>query len=210
VDSVQAADDPEPVTDWQRQILRAAKDKHLDNKLRALIEPPPLMEQQGWQLWQQGKMAEAAEMFQKAVEIDPKSENAWNGLGWASFNSGKRSEAIVAFRQVLKLNPAHPAALNGMGQILLAERKYNDAEGFLLKAAPNAPAAWWGLTRLYLLQGKYDQAERWAQKIVDAGQADDILRQMLDAAKKKTTRRQTPRRPRAAECHWLCQCSGVV
>ncbi len=150
---------------------------------------PPLsinvLSQKGWSLWQQGKMPEAVEKFQKAVELDPKNENAWNGLGWASFNSGKRPEALAAFRKVLSLNPKHPAALNGMGQILLAERKYDEAEPFFLKAAPDAPAAWWGLAKLYLLQGKFDKAEPWARKIVDAGTPDDGARRMLKAAKEK-------------------------
>jgi tetratricopeptide (TPR) repeat protein len=67
----------------------------------------------------------------------------------------------------------------------LSKRNYDDAEKFLLKASPKAPAAWYGLARLYLLQGKFEDAERWAQNIVDAGQADESVRKMLEAAQKK-------------------------
>ena len=65
-------------------------------------------------------------------------------------------------------------------------RSKNDlAETYLLKAAPKAPAAWYGLARLNLLQGKFDQAEKWAGKVVDSGQGDEVARKMLEAARAK-------------------------
>ncbi len=141
--------------------------------------------QQGWQLWQAQKLVEAAAKFQRAVELTPDNTNAWNGLGWALFNSGKAGEAEKAFQKAVSLDSNHPAALNGLGQICLSQRKYDQAETYLLKAAPKAPAAWYGLTRLYLLEGKFDQAEKWAQQLVDSGQADELAHQMLKAAQEK-------------------------
>ena len=141
--------------------------------------------QMGWQQWQERRLGEAMISFNKAIELDPNNVNAWNGLGWATFNSGRSAEAEKAFHKVLDLQPEHPAALNGLGQIYLSQKKYDEAETYLLKAAPQAPAAWYGLARIYLLQGKFDQAQEWAQKLVDSGQADDACKQMLEAAKAK-------------------------
>jgi serine/threonine protein kinase len=143
------------------------------------------LEQEGWQLWQARQMNEAAAKFNKAVKLDPKNANAWNGLGWATFNSGKRQEAEKAFQKAVALEPNHPAALNGLGQIYLAQKKYDQAETYLLKAAPSAPAAWYGLARLYLLQGKFNEAAEYAQKVVDSGQGDESANKMLQAAKEK-------------------------
>jgi len=139
--------------------------------------------QDGWQLWQARKLDEAAGKFRQAVKLDPKNANAWNGLGWATFNAGKAEEAEAAFQKAIALEPDHPAALNGLGQICLFQKKYAEAEKYLLQAAPKAPAAWFGLARLYLLQGKFDDAQQWAQKIVDSGQADELTAKMLQAAK---------------------------
>ena len=146
---------------------------------------PSQLAQEGWQLWQAQKFAEAAAKFRQAVQLAPGDANAWNGLGWARFNSGNSREAEREFRKAILLDPNQPGALNGLGQIYLSERKYDQAEKYLLKAAPQAPAAWYGLTRLYLLQGKYDQAGKWAQDLIDSGQADDLVRQMLKAAQAK-------------------------
>ena len=141
--------------------------------------------QEGWQLWQAQKWDEAAAKFNQTVALAPQDANAWNGLGWATFNSGKTAEAEKAFQKAVAIDPNQPGALNGLGQLYLAQRKYDLAEAFLLKAAPQAPAAWYGLTRLYLLEGKFDQAARWAQDLIDAGQADVLVRQMLQAAQAK-------------------------
>jgi len=141
--------------------------------------------QEGWQLWQAQKMDQAAAKFRQAVQLTPDKADAWNGLGWATFNAGKSQEAEQAFQKAILLDTNQPGALNGLGQIYLSQRKYDQAETYLLKAAPQAPAAWYGLTRLYLLEGKFDRAESWAQKVVDSGQADDLVRQMLQAAQAK-------------------------
>lgn len=141
--------------------------------------------QQGWQLWQERKLDQAITMFQKAVDRDPQNAEAWNGLGWASFNSGNAQDAEKDFQKVLSLNPTHAAALNGLGQIYLSQKKYDAAETNLLNAASSAPAAWYGLARLYLIQGKFDEAEKWAQKVVDSGQGDQLAEKMLEAAKNK-------------------------
>jgi Flp pilus assembly protein TadD len=143
------------------------------------------LSQEGWRLWQQRRLDEAAAKFSQAVDLAPDNENAWNGLGWASFNLGKLPEAKKAFQRVIALNPNHPAALNGLGQLHLAQKEYDFAESYLLKAAPQAPAAWFGLARLYLLQGKFERAEKYAQMIVDSGQGDKVADRMLQAAKEK-------------------------
>jgi tetratricopeptide (TPR) repeat protein len=141
--------------------------------------------QEGWQLWQARQWDEAAAKFRQALKADPKEVNAWNGLGWASLNSGKRPEAEKAFQSCVALQPDHPAALNGLGQLYLAQKQYDLAETYLLKASPNAPAAWYGLARLYLLQGKFDKAQEWAEKLIDSGQGDEGAKRMLEAARAK-------------------------
>jgi len=139
--------------------------------------------QEGWQLWQAGKLAEAEGKFQQAVQLAPGDANAWNGLGWAQFNAGNSAAAGTSFQKAIAISTNVPGALNGLGQIYLSQRKYDEAERSLLQAAPKAPAAWFGLARLYLLEGKFADAEKYAQRIVDSGQADETARKMLASAK---------------------------
>lgn len=142
--------------------------------------------QEASRLWQTGKLGEALTKFEAAVKLDPKNTTAWNGLGWVRFNTGKKDGAAEAFEKVVELEPDHAAALNGLGQLYLSQKKYDQAENYLLKASPKAPAAWYGLAKMYLLQDKFDQAEKWAQAIIDSGQGDEGSRALLKAAKDKS------------------------
>jgi serine/threonine protein kinase/Tfp pilus assembly protein PilF len=142
--------------------------------------------QEGWQLWQSGKPAEAQPKFKDAVKLAPGDANAWNGLGWSLFNSGNPIDAEKAFQKAVGLDPKIPGGLNGLGQIYLSQRKYDDAEGYLLASAEQgATAGMFGLARLYLLQGKFELAERWAQRVVESGEADEVATKMLEATKGK-------------------------
>ena len=175
----------------QRALAHRAKAAKAFEDTKAKLEAESLgdaaqLSQEGWRLWKQGQMAEAIAKFAQATRLEPTNSNAWNGLGWASFNSGKPTEAEKAFLRAIDLDPTHAAALNGLGQIYLAQKNYAQAEAYLLKASnQKASAAWHGLARLYLLQGRFEEAEKWAQNIVDAGQADELVRRMLQAAKEK-------------------------
>lgn len=148
-------------------------------------DPAAAASLEGEQLWQQGKLVEATKKFQRAVQLDPKSTTALNGLGWSLFNSGHADDAIEAFEKCIAVDPNHPAALNGLGQIYTNRGDYKKAEEYLLKAAPEAPAAQFGLGRLYLLTGKYEEAHKWLEKVSEGAPADPILKQMLEAAKKR-------------------------
>jgi Flp pilus assembly protein TadD len=155
---------------------------------------------QGWQLWRQQKMAEAAQQLEQAVALDAGAANSWNGLGWARFNSGDTEGAIKAFERCLELDRNHPAGLNGLGQAYLMWGELDKAEKYLLKSAkaPDASAAWHGLAKLYLLTGKYDDAQKWIKTSLrglnkpahvlgvseqEKDQQQTMLKEMLAAAK---------------------------
>lgn len=148
----------------------------------ARIERAETLAAQGWQLWQERKLKEAAEAFEAASKLDPESANIWNGLGWARMNAGDSVAAIVAFEKCVELEPEHPAGLNGLGQAYLAQAEFKKAEKFLTKAAPQAPAAWFGLARLYLLTGEYKKAVKWIEKASSQQPDDPTLKAMLAAA----------------------------
>ena len=142
--------------------------------------------QQGWQLWKDRKLPEAAAAFKNAIEVNPRNAEAWTGHGWAVLNNGNTVDAENDFKKALSLNPRHPAALNGLGQIYLSQKKYDEAETYLTRlAGKSVPSACSDLAKAYLLQDKFDEAETWAQMAVDSGHADDLAKEILAAATSK-------------------------
>ena len=151
----------------------------------AAIERAEGLAAEGWKLWQERQLDAAVAKFEEAVQLDPHSANAWNGLGWALFNNGNAEKAAEAFEKCVALEPEHPAGLNGLGQIYLMWAEYDKAEKFLTKASKaNASAAWYGLARLYLFTGKYDEAQAWIKKSLREQPGEPTLKKMLAAAKK--------------------------
>ncbi len=131
--------------------------------------------QRGWQLWSERNYGEAAKQFVEAIKADPESPNLWNGLGWSLFHTGQREKAADAFKQCHVLDEHWLGAINGLGQIAYAQRDYEQAKAWFLKAT-NAPASQHTLVSVYLLTGEYEQAERLASKLLQGfpENSDDV------------------------------------
>ncbi len=143
---------------------------------------------QGWDLWRQRKMPEAAKIFEQCVALNPADANSWNGLGWARLGMGNDESAIEAFEKCVELQRNHPAGLNGLGQIYLSWGDFDKAEKYLLKSAsaPHSAAAWFGLSRIYLLTGRFEKAQPWLRNALKEQPEDETLKAMLEAATNKS------------------------
>lgn len=137
---------------------------------------------EGWQLWQQRKLAEAEAKFEEAINADPQSEGAYQGLGWAQLNQGKKQNAEVSFKKCVKLNPENSAALNGLGWIAYGNDDKQTAIKWWKKAVeaqPGATAALSGLTQAYTELGQYKEAvkyyELWLKVEPNSQEAKDGL-----------------------------------
>jgi len=140
---------------------------------------------QGWKLWQQRKLKEAEEKFEKAVKLDPTNANAWNGLGWAQFNQGKNKNAQSSFEKCLKYQPNHAGALNGMGWVAKKDGNTDEAIEYwekAVKAIPGATAALNGLTQTYMETQQYDQAVKYYKKWLKAEPGNKDAQQGLKKA----------------------------
>jgi CubicO group peptidase (beta-lactamase class C family) len=65
-------------------------------------------------LVERGKMVEAAALFGRMVELEPKRVQAWEGLGLAEMERERFTEAIHAFEKALAINPQRRMAKNGI------------------------------------------------------------------------------------------------
>ena len=66
---------------------------------------PAVVYNQGVIFWNQGKVAEAKQMFAKVVELDPKNADAHYYYGMALVNEGKLPDAKKELEEYLKLAP---------------------------------------------------------------------------------------------------------
>jgi tetratricopeptide (TPR) repeat protein len=97
---------------------------------------------------------QSVDAYKKALEIDPKSEQAALGMGWSYTNMKSWDEAIAAFNKAMEIDPG------------LADDAYT------------------GIGWSYLFKKDIAQAEQFADKAQAAGGKDTRLRQNIENVKK--------------------------
>jgi Flp pilus assembly protein TadD len=108
-----------------------------------------------------GNYTLAVDLFNRAIEADPKSKVAWNDLGIVYMNDQKDELAINAFQKQVAINPYHYNAYDNLGRVYLRERKYDEAEKWFRKQLEIQPLHQHALTNLgiaYLETHKYEEA----------------------------------------------------
>ncbi len=83
---------------------------------------------EGAKLLSEKRYKDAAELFEKAVETDPKSKFAHYNLGHALFNLKKYNDAGQAYVEALKLDSRYADARYMLAYSLVQLKQWNDAE----------------------------------------------------------------------------------
>lgn len=182
--------------DSVNQMLAAAKAKELPDELRRLIEPAeaaPSNEEfmQAWRYFNQGRNAEAREIFEKLLTAKPGDPNISNGLGWALLNSGDAAAAKPHFEVVLKKDPDAGGALNGLARVLRAEGDLDGAIKLweqMLKKSSGVNAGTYGLAYAYLEKERYQDAIPLLEQIVKAEPQDTQTAAKLQLAQEKAAK----------------------
>ena len=84
-------------------------------------------------LRQLGKVNEAIESLQKAIEIDSDNAQAWSLLG-GIYNETNSDQAVPCYENAIKLNPKYYLAYRGLGNYYLKKKDYSLAETYYSKA----------------------------------------------------------------------------
>jgi protein O-GlcNAc transferase len=81
----------------------------------------------GADLLKQGKAAEAAVEFRKAVELAPGHATAQGNLAYAYEKSGQLDEAMAAYQKLLDLDPKNTMARNNLAALYSRTGRHDDA-----------------------------------------------------------------------------------
>ena len=77
--------------------------------------------------WRQGKLADAAEHFERALALRPNLAESHNNLGIVLAQQNKFDQAQARFEQTLALRPDYAEAHNNLGNVLLSQGKLGEA-----------------------------------------------------------------------------------
>lgn len=75
-----------------------------------------------------GSYLEAADLYTKAVQLDPTLEAAWLNLGNSLYFLGRYQESLEAYEAALRIDPNNASVWQGKGQALLALNRTGEAQ----------------------------------------------------------------------------------
>jgi len=154
----------------------------------------------GFVLERQGLTEDAAAMYRKALELDPRSPSAHSNLGADLLRRGEYAEAEGHFRAALDAKPS-AQALAGLGRALWKQGRVDEALSNLqaaIEADAEHPAAYEDLGTIFVEQGRLGEAEshyrllvrkrpsagahqKLAEVLMRLGRADEARREMETA-----------------------------
>lgn len=102
---------------------------------------------------------EAIASYEKALEVESNSHQAWNNQGSVLCNLGRYEEAIISYEKALKIKPDKHEALSGKGNALCKLGCYDDALTSFdraLEFASSDPSLYYNKACTYALQNKIE------------------------------------------------------
>ena len=83
----------------------------------ALLQTVEHLDQQAAQAFSQSEWAQAIELYQKTVNLNPINPNNWANLGSSYLKQGNYTDAKVSLEQAIVLNPSNHKYFNSLGLI---------------------------------------------------------------------------------------------
>src|SRR5438105_2390010 len=128
-----------------------------------VLDPEPVGQQyqQACLLVQQGKMDEAALLFQQCLHLKPDHVESLINLGFIRGEQGKHDEALELNRRALLLKPQYPELFVNMGNALREKKRYDEAAAYFKEAIrlkPDHAKAYLNLGICLSDQWRHDEA----------------------------------------------------
>ena len=108
-----------------------------------------------------GKYEQAGSEFQRALQVDPTSDDAYRGLAFAYEHLGKTAEAEETYRHAIAARPQYWAGYNWLGSFLVHQARLQEAAQMFQQVVALAPDNIRGCSNLggvYTLLGRYEEA----------------------------------------------------
>ena len=164
-------------------VLQAMAEVHLLKKEPAIAaqlyekllasrpDSPKLWNERGIALHQDGRYADAADNYRRAVTCDPKYALGLNNLGVALYHTGNAEASVEAFRFALKAQPSFVKARLNLALLLFKKKRLPlclEAYRQVLQLEPEQPVAWNGVGLVLVELKKLEDARNAYGRAIQA------------------------------------------
>ena len=115
----------------------------------------------GIALYNAGEYEKAMEVFKRAVQLEPGSEESYYRLGMVYSSLGRYKEAVEAYNRAVRINPNYAAVYQNLGHAYSNLSQYGKAITAFRKAilyAPDDIQTYFALGNAYFDSGKWEKA----------------------------------------------------
>jgi len=129
-----------------------------------------------------GALEMAREQFQRAVELDETSAEAFNNLGLVYTELGREENASDAFQKAIELNPGLASVYTNLGYVFYKQGSYEKAIEMYNEALgrnSNSSAAYTNLGNAYYKLDKTEEAREAWNKAIDIDPGNDKAKRLL-------------------------------
>jgi hypothetical protein len=121
----------------------------------------------------QGRVHEEMMCYQKAIQLNPRSAEAFFNLGHAFFEQEQFDKALACYQKVIQLDPNSALAYMNLGLVVTIRGDYHEAVAAYEKAIqlnPENPEAHWNMANVLLLTANFTRGWKeyvWLWKTKD-------------------------------------------
>jgi tetratricopeptide (TPR) repeat protein len=137
---------------------------------------------QGFNYELQGDHQQALSFYRKALEINPNSAKAYNGLGYVYDSLGQYQEAISYYEKALQIDPSYATAYNNLAFAYGNLGEHQKSIPYYEKALqldPNLAIAYGNLAFAYFQLGQPEQSIFYLQKNIQINPNDATAHNLL-------------------------------
>ncbi len=108
-------------------------------KLESMPDDPAALARLGDEYFEKNMYAQAIEIYEKTLQLNPNDVDTYNDIGLAYFYAGNVNSAIENLRKGTEVVPSYQRIWLSLGYILLSIERTNEARSALIKAMELAP-----------------------------------------------------------------------
>lgn len=126
--------------------------------------------------------AKTEDFYRRAVDSDPSSAEANNGLGQALGKRGASADARKYLERAIELRRDYSDAINNLGVLFTQQGQLNDAIAafkYGIRVSPDEDILYLNLGRAYIQSGKLDRAREVMQQLLDRKPDSKIAKRAL-------------------------------
>ena len=170
----------EPDFDKRAKELRDSYDKSKEEEQKDIekIENKTYLDyfMLGYNYSDNGEYDKAIESYKKAIEINPKKDDAYYNMGISYDDNGEYDKAIESYKKAIEINPKKDKTYYNMGIAYSENKQYDKAIESYKKAIeinPKKDDAYYNMGIAYIENKQYDKAIESYKKAIEINPKND-------------------------------------